>query len=315
MVLAFVSVIIPNYCHARYLDERIQSVLNQTYQHFEMIILDDCSPDGGASRAVIEKYRGNPHVSHIVYNEKNSGSPYKQWAKGVNLAKGELLWIAESDDYADERFLEVLVPQFEKNKNVSVAFCRSIEFDDDGVIGPAYPHDIEERIYDGRDFIHRYCLLKAGIVNASSAVFRKDVYLSISDIYTTFKGAADKLFWVQIAEKGDVAFVEKPYNHFRQHPRNSTIKLTETGVNQIEDKRIFDYLCEQGHILPQEKSRIMHHFIRQNVFEMLTDEKVKQQVYKAWNFGCLKQLELRLTVWMERAFEMVGFRNIKIGYK
>lgn len=306
-----VSVIIPNYCHARYLDQRIQSVLNQTYQNFEVIILDDCSPDEGASRAVIEKYRNDPHVSHIVYNEVNSGSPYKQWAKGADMAKGELLWIAESDDYADEHFLEVLVPQFEKDEKVSVAFCRSILFYEDGVIGPAYPKDIEYRIYDGRDFIHRYCILKTGIVNASSAIFRKDIYWSLSNIYTTFKGAADKLFWVLIAEKGHVAFVEKPYNFFRQHRNNSTKKLTETGINQIEDKRIFDYLCKHGHILPEEESQVIQLFIRQNVFEMLTDKKVKQQVYKAWNYGYIKQLELRLTVWKERVFEIKIVGNRK----
>ena len=123
-----VSVIIPNYCHARYLDQRIQSVLNQTYRNFEVIILDDCSPDDGASRAVIEKYRDNPHVSHIVYNTENSGSPFRQWNKGFGLAKGELIWIAESDDYADERFLEILVPCILLHNNISVAFCRSVLF-------------------------------------------------------------------------------------------------------------------------------------------------------------------------------------------
>ena len=159
-----VSVIIPNYCHAKYLDQRIQSVLNQTYQNFEVIILDDCSPDDGASRAVIEKYRGNPHVSHIVYNTENSGSPYKQWHKGASLSKGELLWIAESDDYANNDFIDCLIPMFERNKGISVAFCRTIEFDEKGMIGPAYPLDIQEGVYDGKEFIRRWCILKAGLI-------------------------------------------------------------------------------------------------------------------------------------------------------
>ena len=82
-----VSVIVPNYNYAAYLEERIESVLNQSYQDFELIILDDCSTDN--SRILIEQYRSDPHVSHIVYNEVNTGSPFKQWAKGIELAKGE----------------------------------------------------------------------------------------------------------------------------------------------------------------------------------------------------------------------------------
>ena len=106
MANPLVSVIIPNYCHAKYLDQRIQSVLNQTYPNFEVIILDDCSPDDGASRAVIEKYRFDPHVTHIIYNETNSGSTFKQWNKGFSLAEGELVWIAESDDFCEDMLLE-----------------------------------------------------------------------------------------------------------------------------------------------------------------------------------------------------------------
>lgn len=305
MITPLVSVIIPNYCHSQYLDQRIQSVLNQTYQNFEMIILDDCSPDDGASKTIIEQYRDNPRVSHIVYNEENGGSPYKQWAKGVSLAKGELLWIAESDDYADSHFLEVLVPQFERSENVSVAFCRSILFNEDGDIGPAYPKDIEERIYDGRDFIRRYCILKTGIVNASSAIFRKDIYLSLSNIYTTFKGAADKLFWVLVAEKGDVAFVEKPYNHFRQHINNTTTKLRKIGLNQIEDKRIYDYLCEKGHIRKDEQFSVKYNFLKERVFEMYTDSEIQQKIYKVWGWNRFLQLYMRLRVWYDNFLNMI----------
>ncbi len=66
-----VSVIVPNYNHASFLKQRINSILEQTYQDFELILLDDCSTDN--SREILEQYRSNPHVSHIAHNEINSG--------------------------------------------------------------------------------------------------------------------------------------------------------------------------------------------------------------------------------------------------
>lgn len=67
-----VSVIVPNYNHAPFLRERIDSILAQSYTDFELILLDDCSTDN--SRDILNSYRDNPHVSHIIFNEKNSGS-------------------------------------------------------------------------------------------------------------------------------------------------------------------------------------------------------------------------------------------------
>ena len=80
-----VSVIVPNYNHAPYLKRRIDSILNQTYQDFELILLDDCSTDNSAE--VLNEYASNPKVSHVVINEINSGSTFKQWDKGFALAK------------------------------------------------------------------------------------------------------------------------------------------------------------------------------------------------------------------------------------
>ena len=98
-----VSAIIPNYNHATFLKQRIDSVLNQSLSVYEVIILDDCSTD--KSLDVINEYINHPLVRHVIINEKNSGSPFLQWQKGIDLAKGDWIWIAESDDYADINFL------------------------------------------------------------------------------------------------------------------------------------------------------------------------------------------------------------------
>src|SRR5262249_50761135 len=100
-----VTCIIPNYNHARFLPQRIDSVLAQTYENLEILILDDCSTDD--SRAVIEDYaRAHPSRIRYDFNTKNSGGVFHQWRKGITAAGGELIWICESDDFCEPGFLE-----------------------------------------------------------------------------------------------------------------------------------------------------------------------------------------------------------------
>ena len=104
-----VSIIVPNYNHGAYLRKRIDSVLNQTFQDFELILLDDCSTDNSVD--ILESYNTEARISHIEINKKNPGKPFQQWVRGIELAKGKYIWIAESDDYADNDFLEKTVAQ------------------------------------------------------------------------------------------------------------------------------------------------------------------------------------------------------------
>lgn len=82
----------------------MKSIFNQTFQDFEVILLDDASTDN--SREILHKYQEHPKVSHLIINETNSGSPFKQWEKGLAFARGEFIWIAESDDYCNIFFLK-----------------------------------------------------------------------------------------------------------------------------------------------------------------------------------------------------------------
>src|SRR6202043_2352137 len=113
---------------ARYLRQRVESVLGQTYQDFEVILLDDCSTD--ESQSILREYAADPRV-RMEFNEKNSGSTFKQWNKGVRLARGEYVWIAESDDYAEPRLLERLVAVLDADPAVTLAYCQSWRILDD----------------------------------------------------------------------------------------------------------------------------------------------------------------------------------------
>jgi glycosyltransferase involved in cell wall biosynthesis len=92
-----ISVIVPNYNHEKYLKQRLESVFNQTYVNFEVILLDDFSTD--SSTNILSEYAKNPKVSHCVFNETNSGNTFVQWNKGIALAKGDYIVKKDSRQY------------------------------------------------------------------------------------------------------------------------------------------------------------------------------------------------------------------------
>src|SRR5215218_1678286 len=118
------SVIVPNFNHGGFLEQRIESILRQTFQDFELIILDDASTDN--SMAIIEQYRNHPKVSHIIQNKTNSGSPFRQWIKGIDVALGNWIWVAESDDFADETFLQSAADAIANNPTIGLYYCDTI---------------------------------------------------------------------------------------------------------------------------------------------------------------------------------------------
>ena len=102
-----VSVIVPNYNHAPYLRQRLDSIINQTFRDFEVIVLDDASTDN--SREIIQTYAHYPQL-RFLFNGTRNGSAFKQWQKGLESARGEYIWFAESDDCASPHFLSKLLP-------------------------------------------------------------------------------------------------------------------------------------------------------------------------------------------------------------
>src|SRR4051812_47380318 len=205
-----VSVIVPNYNHAPFLRRRLDSILAQTFQDVEILILDDASTDGSAG--VVAPYLADPRITFRA-NAKNSGSPFVQWNRGVAAARGELVWIAESDDFAAPTLLEKLVALVGSSSRVAVAYCQSWKVDPADVIDGTldfYTADLDAKrwqhpfVNNGRDECGRFLVLKNTIPNASAVVFRREAFLRAGGAPLTLRLSGDWLAWVRILQFGDV---------------------------------------------------------------------------------------------------------------
>ena len=252
-----VSVIVPNYNHESFLEERLNSIFNQTYTDYEVILLDDNSTDQSAQ--ILKQYALRPNVSHFVVNDQNSGSTFIQWKRGIDLAIGKYIWFAESDDVAEPDLLRKLVEALDNNPQAGVAFAQSLIIDADGnVINEDASWfgendlKIEKgsiRCIKGLVALRKYFILQNGILNASAVCFRSDVFRAIPDRYTTFKYAGDWLIWVQLLALCDLCVVYEYLNKFRLHAEVSRIIS--------RDKKIF-FLIERYKIAITARSLVGH---------------------------------------------------------
>jgi glycosyltransferase involved in cell wall biosynthesis len=245
--LPLVTVIIPNYNHAAYLKQRIDSVVDQTFHDFEIIILDDCSTDNSAE--IIEQYRGHQKVKRIIYNEVNTGSPFKQWKKGIELAESDYIWIAESDDIASLEFLKNITPLLDESKGCSLAFCDSTT-DFDSFTSHKTQSNAENKLYTGKDFIYQHNI-NAQFVNASCVVFRKDkINQQVLSDFVDFRSSGDWLFWTSLALKGDVIRHQQILNFYRRHATSVSDIAYKTGKYLPESFRLMQYFKTELKIYP-----------------------------------------------------------------
>lgn len=264
-----VSVIVPNYNHARFLPQRLESILSQTYQDFELIFLDDASSDN--SKEVFEKYQDDYRIKS-QFNTENSGSPFIQWNRGIEMASGEYIWIAESDDFCDEDFLDVLVPLLDENPTVGLAYCQSWIVSESGekvkaidwyhVFGGGlrWSHDFKN---EGRDEICRYLAIQNTIPNASAVLIRKSILNQGLRADENMKICGDWLFWVNMLINSDVVFSAKPRNCFRQiHAGSQRKKMARLGLESIETFKIQKRILDTVNPDRKFRKRMFNHHLR-----------------------------------------------------
>lgn len=130
--MPLVSVIIPTYNRPAYLQQAIASVLRQTYQEFEIIVADDCSPEN--PKNIVESFQ-NSRI-HFRRNDSNLGVALSA-THAIAQAKGVYVATLNDDDIWKEDFLEKLVPILDANPNLSLVFCNHYLMDEHGIVDQA----------------------------------------------------------------------------------------------------------------------------------------------------------------------------------
>ncbi len=261
-----VSVAIPNYNYSSFLYERIYSIFNQKYKINELIFLDDCSKDDSCEvfDEVEEKIKDIIPVKKF-YNKNNSGSVFKQWRKAMENCESDYIWIAEADDYCENKMLSSLMSLVNSEDNIRVAYVDTAFINKEGniilkTIKPEIDimktgHWDKNFINDGLDEIKNYAYLNCTIANVSSVVFKKDDYSDVFEELQSYKQVGDYYFYLSLMERGKIAFINKPYNYYRVHGNNVT-STTKKELHFNELQRVHKLLDKKYKFDSKQKKEI-----------------------------------------------------------
>ena len=243
-----VSIIVPNFNHAPFLRQRLETIYNQTYKNFEVILLDDASTDN--SREILKDFHAlYREKTRLLFNEKNSGGVFNQWRKGIEAAQGDLIWIAESDDFSEKKFLAELVPAFADDA-IQLAFCRTDFIQDDKKILTTEQYLADLPNFDwtknfaitAAEFVEQGFAVKNIIPNVSGVLFRKRK--TFPDVCLSMKLCGDWAFYLDTIKGGCVYYSPHATNFYRVHKKSTSLAIQKEPRYFIEHERIAEFVAE-----------------------------------------------------------------------
>lgn len=220
-----ISVIIPCYNLGQYIDEAVESVLNQTYQDFEIVIVNDGSTDKFTNQK-LAKYQ-KPKTKVITTKNQGVGAARNT---AIKNATGEFILPLDADDKIDPTYLEKATLLFEQKKNCKIVYCDTQQFGNK-TNKIAYPKFIL------KSFLVNNCIHVAGM-------FRKQDFLTAGGYDESMRdGLEDWEFWISMLKKGGVVHkIEEPLLFYRRY---ETSRQSLLDTNASRNREIRKYITEK----------------------------------------------------------------------
>ena len=247
-----ISIVIPMYNTEKYVGACLTSILNQTFQNFEVIVVDDCSTDNSCAvvESFIPKFGGRLKLYH---SEVNSG-PAVPTNKGVNLSRGKYLFLMDSDDLIVNNALEILYRYAEDydadliSMDFGFRFSRNSDKltpkrEDVDVQGWHQPPFVSKPTFESNDLaerVRRICAVKIGWI-AWQKFVRRDLLMENDIVFPKIRTSQDITWMIEVflfAKK--VLVIPEPLYIYRTNPTSNTLieRTTEERLHFFLDANI-----------------------------------------------------------------------------
>jgi len=214
-----VSVVIPTYKHDQYILQSLDSVFEQTFADYEIIVVNDGSPDTTAH--LLKPLADNGSIRY--FDQPNAGQSVSR-NRGIAEARGEFIALLDDDDFWPKDKLEWQVAELREHPQAVVVYGCVTTFGAPPFL--TYPGSDAPQGWVGRDF------LRAGWIRSpGQALISADAFRRVGGFDTRIWGTDDWDLWLRLARLGEFRFVQRPALYYRQHPSNASKSVWRMYVN------------------------------------------------------------------------------------
>ncbi|EKN62792.1 glycosyltransferase [Schinkia azotoformans] len=228
-----ITVIIPSYNHSNFIGAAINSVLNQTYEHFELLIVDDASPDNSVE--IIEQFK-DKRIRFIKF-EENKGAVYTL-NYAINNSRGEYIALLNSDDYWEKDKLRLQAEVLECHKHIGAVFTDAKFIDESGTVLSKkdyfWADTFEQENRTKGKWLRRF-FFELNCLCHPSILIRKSIYEKTNLYDSTFRQLPDFKMWTEILKFTEIHIIQKKLVVFRILSNNKNTSAN-TAANRIRNK-------------------------------------------------------------------------------
>lgn len=296
-MLKLVSIVLPTYNGERFLADSIESVINQTYKNWELIIINDCSID--KTLEIAQAYAAKDERIKVYSNNKNLKIP-KSLNYGFSMAKGEYFtWTSDDNIYKPEA-IEYMVDFLQKNKNIDMVTCKNDFINEDKTLNKKNMDFMERTQFE----LWKRCNIGACFM------YTRDIALKVGGYSEAMFCAEDYDYWYRIAIEGNIAYSDENLYLYRINSQSlSSTRWYKTAENSLKIRiKYFSSLMEKFKVSEEQQIKyIIGAYLERGENEWV---KLGKEINKTLLISQI--FPARLKIFLRKVFSIVNLGNHKL---